>query len=58
MHQLFKGVDDATVDNPLFSLLLMQQLVIYLLNNTIQQGQGQDAVYRQFDEVKEMATDC
>ena len=41
MHQLFKGVDNATVDNPLFSLLLMQQLVIYPLNNTIQQGQRQ-----------------
>ena len=58
MHQLFKRVDNAIVDNPLFSLLIMQRLVSYLLNNAIQQGQGQDAVYRQFDEVKEMATDC
>ena len=58
MHQLFKRVDNAIVDNPLFSLLIMQRLVSYLLNNAIQQGQEQDAVYRQFDEVKEMATDC
>ena len=58
MHQLFKRVDNAIVDNPLFSLLLMQRLVIYLLNNAIQQGQGQDAIYRQLYEVKELATDC
>ena len=58
MHQLFKGVDNAIVDNPLFSLLIMQRLVSYLLNNAIQQGQGQDAIYRQLYEVKELATDC
>lgn len=58
MHQLFKRVDNAIVDNPLFSLLIMQRLVSYLLNNAIQQGQGQDAIYRQLYEVKELATDC
>ena len=58
MHQLFKKVDNAIVDNPLFSLLIMQRLVSYLLNNAIQQGQGQDAIYRQLYEVKELATDC
>ena len=58
MHQLFKRVDNATADNPLFSLLIMQRLVSYLLNNAIQQGQGQDAIYRQLYEVKELATDC
>ena len=55
---LFKRVDNAIVDNPLFSLLIMQRLVSYLLNNAIQQGQGQDAIYRQLYEVKELATDC
>ena len=39
-------------------ILATALILIYPLNNTIQQGQGQDAVYRQFDEVKEMATDC
>ena len=63
MHQLFKRVDNAIVDNPLFSLLIMQRLVSYLLNNAIQQGQGQDAIYRRSEvkftyEVKELATDC
>ena len=58
MHQLFKRVDNAIVDNPLFSLLIMQRLVSYLRNNAIQQGQGQDAIYRQLYEVKELATDC
>ena len=58
MHQLFKRVDNAIVDDPLFSLLIMQRLVSYLLNNAIQQGQEQDAIYRQLYEVKELATDC
>ena len=58
MHQLFKRVEKAIVDNLLFSLLIMQRLVSYLLNNAIQWGQGQDAIYRQLYEVKELPTDC